>query len=100
MYGFMYRSERLGGRFNEHVRGFQQRDRCSQQEMQSYVDSRLQSVLTLAFDQVPYYRRKWQAAGLTRSDVAALRQQNLARLPITPKEDLRKNPEDFLAGNI
>jgi phenylacetate-coenzyme A ligase PaaK-like adenylate-forming protein len=100
LYGLKYRRERLGGRFDEHVRGFQQRDRCSQQEMQSYVDSRLRSVLTLAFDQVPYYRRKWQAAGLTRSDVAALRQQDLSRLPFTPKADLRKDPEEFLAGNI
>jgi len=100
LYGCMYRRERLGGRFNEHVQGFQQRDRCSPQEMQHYVDSRLRSVLTLAFDQVPYYRRKWQAAGFTRDDLAAFGQSDVARLPFTPKEDVRKDPQDFLAKNV
>lgn len=99
LYGCMYRRERLGGRFKEHVRGFQQRDRCSKQEMQAYVDSSLRSVLTLAFDHVPYYRRTWQAAGLTRSDLAEFQQSDLVRLPLTPKEDVRKDPEAFLAGN-
>ena len=100
LYGYAYRWERLGGRFNEHVSGFRKRDRCSTHEMQTYVESRLRWVLTLAFEHVPYYRSKWKAAGFTGDDLAAFGQSDLLRLPLTPKEDVRRNPDSFLADNI
>ena len=100
LYGHMYRRERLGGRFSEYVQGFQERDRCSQQEMQAYVDSRLRTMLTSAYDHVAYYRDKWRAAGFSRGDLAGFRQSDVRRLPLTPKEDIRRDPEGFLADNV
>src|SRR5438046_3355437 len=68
--------------------------------MQGYVDTPLLSVPTQSSDHATNYRDKWQSDGLRRDDLAAFRQSDVTRLPITPKEDVRKNPENFLAGNI
>ena len=50
---------------------------------------RLQWSLTHAYDHVPHYRRKFDAAGVHPRDVTSL--ADLARFPFTTKQDLRDN---------
>ena len=99
-YGLSYRRERLGGDFEEYVAGFRERDRWPADQMQEYVHRQLQSVLTHAFDQVPYYQKTWSRVGATRTDLAEMTAGDLPKLPITPKRDLRKTPDAFLAQNV
>lgn len=100
LYGYGYRHERMGGRFREHVRDFAERDTYSPDEMQSYVETRLREVLVHAFDHVPYYASKWQAAGVQRAQLLRFTIQDLSRLDLTPKCDLRNDPYQFVASSV
>lgn len=100
LYGLMYRHERLGGGFDRHVAGFRERDKWSAEQMRDYVDVELRRVLVRAFEQVPYYQRRWKAEGITRQQLERMTWADLPKLPVTPKRDLRAAPEDFVACDI
>jgi phenylacetate-CoA ligase len=99
-YGLAYRNERLGGDFDRLVEGFRQRERWSVGEMQEHVTARLQEVLCHAWDQTPYYQRKFAAAGIRRAELASMTPEGLDRLPTTPKGDLRSAPDDLVEGDV
>jgi phenylacetate-CoA ligase len=48
---------------------------------------RLQAVVSLVYDNVPFYRRSFEAAGIRPADVGSL--ADLRRLPFTTKQDMR-----------
>ncbi len=50
---------------------------------------RLQTTLDRVYAAVPFYRRKFQEAGITPADIRSL--EDLRRLPFTTKQDLRDN---------
>lgn len=100
LWGLAWQHERLGGRFDQHVAEFRERDAWSPEQMQAHVKRELNRVLCRAFDQVPYYRRTWVGAGISRDDLAQLIPENLPKLPITPKEDLRGDPSAFIAADV
>jgi phenylacetate-CoA ligase len=57
---------------------------------------RLQVTLSRVYATVPFYRRKFEAAGITPADIKSLK--DLQRLPFTTKQDLRDNyPYDMFA---
>lgn len=100
LYGLSYRRERLGGYFEKYVQEFRERDRWTCQQMTSYVEERLRSLLFHSFDNVPYYRARWSSAGIARGDITRMSLADLPRLPVTPKADLRFDPERFVAQNV
>ena len=51
--------------------------------------SRLRAQLKLAWENVPHYRAKFDAAGVHPDDLRTL--DDLARFPFTTKDDLRSN---------
>ncbi|MBA4147183.1 MAG: phenylacetate--CoA ligase family protein [Verrucomicrobia bacterium] len=97
IFGLAWKRERLGGKFQEYVRGFRERDRWSPEEMQEYVQTELSRVLRHAFEHVPYYRKKWQRAGINKNDLEGITPKRLSHLPVTPKTDLRSDPDSFVA---
>ncbi|SPF37294.1 putative capsular polysaccharide biosynthesis protein [Candidatus Sulfopaludibacter sp. SbA4] len=100
IYGLSFRHERLGGEFREYVQEFRERDNWTRPQMTAYVEDRLRTILLHAFDHIPYYRAAWNAAGITGKDISVLSLADLPRLPITPKQDLRRDPNAFTARNI
>ena len=100
LYGLLWKQKRLGGKFQEHVAGFRERDRWSPEQMQAHVDSELRRVLCHAIDNVPHYQRAWQQAGLCKEQLAKMTVDRLPRLPITRKQDVRFEPLSFVAGNV
>jgi phenylacetate-CoA ligase len=50
---------------------------------------RLQETVERVYATVPFYRRKFDEAGITPADIKSL--QDLRRLPFTTKQDLRDN---------
>ncbi len=50
---------------------------------------RLQTTLERVYAAVPFYRKKFQEAGITPSDIRSL--EDIRRLPFTTKQDLRDN---------
>ncbi len=99
-FGIGYRSQRLGGDFEEYVKGFRLRDRWGPEQMDAFVVGQLRRVLMHAFEQVPYYQRRWREAGIETVDLETIDWERFRRLPQVPKNDLRKDPRVFLARDI
>lgn len=59
---------------------------------------RLNALLNHAYDNVPYYRRRFSEAGLKPSDIKTT--DDLVKLPILTKEDVRANFRDLVAVNF
>ncbi len=64
-------------------------ERLSRGELEALQLERLQRVVTQAYENVPMYRSKYDAAGVKPSDIKTL--ADIQKLPFTTKEDLRLN---------
>jgi phenylacetate-CoA ligase len=100
LYGITWRRERLGGNFEAHVEGFRDRDRWSPEQMRAYVEQELRRVLVHCVHQVPYYQRVWSKRGLPLETLMRMTLADLFEVPITPKQDLRAAPEEFVAQDV
>src|SRR5262245_58522021 len=63
-------------------------EKCSRQELQKLQLERLRWSLKHAYDNVPHYRAKFDAAGVKPADCRTL--DDLRRFPFTTKSDLRE----------
>lgn len=99
-YGLLYRRERLGGNFKQYAAAFRERDRWPAERMTTFLEQRLRHVLVHAFLEAPYYGRQWSAAGLEVGDLNSLGIEDLVRLPVTSKADVRACPDDFIARDV
>ncbi|HOB43289.1 MAG: hypothetical protein WBJ06_07590 [Candidatus Methanoculleus thermohydrogenotrophicum] len=68
------------------------------EELQDYQNKRLRSLIHHAYTNVPYYHDLFRSLGLSPSDIAT--RDDLVKLPVLTKEDVRKNPGKFVARNI
>lgn len=59
-------------------------------------ERRLRRLLRHAYDTVPFYRERWQAAGVGPEDVRSI--ADLARVPVVTKEELRAAGSDVLSS--
>ncbi len=64
-------------------------EKASVDELRALQLSRLKWSLTHAYENVPHYRRKFDAAGVHPDDLTRL--EDLAKFPFTTKADLREN---------
>jgi phenylacetate-CoA ligase len=99
LYGVKYRRERLGGNFLRYVHDFSERESWPSRRFDDHVLSDLRALLVRAAAEVPYYREKWAAAGIDAARLARFELQDLRSLPLTPKGDVRDNPESFIAAS-
>jgi len=58
-------------------------------ELRALQLARLKNTISHAYERVPHYRRKFDAAGVRPSELKSL--ADLAKFPLTNKEDLRQN---------
>ncbi len=100
LYGLAWRHERLGGNYEQIVAQFRERDHWKPEQMREHTTRELRRVLCRAFEKTPYYGRAWAAAGLERGDLERMTPADLAKLPVTPKKDLRADPEAFVASDV
>ena len=63
-------------------------EKCSKEELQQIQLDRLRWSLAHAYDNVPRYRQKFDAAGVKPAQGRSL--EDLARFPFTTKADLRE----------
>jgi phenylacetate-CoA ligase len=61
---------------------------ASRDEIAALQLDRLKHTLRCAYDHVPHYRRKWDAAGVNPADCRSL--DDLTKFPFTTKDDLRE----------
>ncbi len=96
VYGIAWRNERLGGAFDATAREFRDHETWSPAAFEAYQIAQLRRVLVEAWDLVPYYREKWNAAGIRRGDLQIFSLKELPLIPATPKDDLRRDPDAFV----
>jgi len=66
-------------------------------EMREYQSRRLATVVLQASRNVPHYRRLFASLGLTASDIRDV--EDLKKLPLLSREELRSGSRDFLAAD-
>jgi len=65
-------------------------------EMRKLQGERLRSVVERVYNNVPFYKKKMQEAGVTPDDIKSI--DDIVKLPFTVKQDLRDNyPFDMMA---
>ncbi|KAI5912033.1 phenylacetate--CoA ligase [Azoarcus sp. PA01] len=73
----------------EHGIGFDPIETASRDELRALQLERLKKTVQHAYDNVPHYRRSFEAAGVHPSDLKTL--EDLSRFPFTVKQDFRDN---------
>src|SRR5215212_8601331 len=69
--------------------GLEPIEKASRDEITGLQITRLKWSLRHAYDNIPAYKKKFDAAGVKPSDLSTL--EDLARFPFTTKQDLREN---------
>jgi phenylacetate-CoA ligase len=83
----MLQRERYGGRYAEYRDRFAASDRASRQQLEADQDAGLRRIVEHAYATVPFYRQRFDAAGVKPSDVRG--RADLARLPLLTRDDVR-----------
>ncbi|KON79778.1 phenylacetate--CoA ligase [Azoarcus sp. PA01] len=73
----------------EHGIGFDPIETASRDELRALQLERLKKTVQHAYDNVPHYRRSFEAAGVHPSDLKTL--EDLSKFPFTVKKDFRDN---------
>jgi len=68
------------------------------QDLQDFQNKRLRNLIHHAYTNVPYYHNLFRSLGLSPSDITT--KEDLVKLPILTKDDIRKSPESFIAQNL
>jgi phenylacetate-coenzyme A ligase PaaK-like adenylate-forming protein len=74
--------------------GLEPIETLSRDEIAALQAERLQRTLQNVYENVPAYRKKFDAAGVTASDFSRL--EDLEKFPFTTKRDLRENYRSLL----
>lgn len=67
---------------------FPERETMDPERRDAAILERIQQVMRYAWDRAPFYRRKWDAAGLELGDIRTL--EDFERVPVVTKEELRQ----------
>lgn len=87
--------ERFGPGYERFSRFLERSERFSSEEHRQYQEERLAAIVEHAYGTVPYYRRLFDRLGLGPSDVTTV--EDLMKLPVLTKSDIRANLEDMVS---
>ncbi len=96
-YGVYWRWRRFGGKFNEYVDEFAEREHYTAAQWQEYQTQALRELLTYAVEHVPYYKEAFQKRGKEFGDFDL---NQLSGLPLLDKETIRKQPRAFVTDAV
>lgn len=95
-FGWYWKRRRLGRTFDRLVQEYVAREKWAASTFHAYVETRLREQVLRAWHEIPFYRRRFQAHGLTETDLERLTLADLSRLPILDRSVLRKQPKSLL----
>jgi len=90
IYGFYWYKRRFGGSFHQGVEACLARQYYSQDQWITYQNEQLQKILFHAFTSVPFYINQLDDISLTLDDIKSLTIDELRKLPILTKTDLKE----------
>jgi phenylacetate-CoA ligase len=94
-YGTKESQQRFGKLFDRHLSGLLESEKWSASEIEAYQDEKLRELIRYAYENVPYYRRRWQALRIVPGDIQS--RADLPKLPILIKEEVVQNREQLLS---
>jgi len=97
LYGLVWQNRRFGGNFKKYVAEFQNREKFSKEEWNSYQNNKLVHLLQYAIENVPYYNRVLNHN--LEKDLSDLSLDDLHNIPLLEKDYIRAHPEDFISHN-
>lgn len=90
IYGYYWKNRRFGACFKDTLAEFKMREGFSKEEWDHYQTLELRKLLIHAFTTVPFYEELYKKHGFKLKDFEHFEIEDLKRLPILEKEDLRK----------
>jgi phenylacetate-CoA ligase len=101
MYPVIYRTARLlwpgGSETRRHLRELERTQWLSKNELQAFQLTRLQQLVKHAYEQVPFYRERYQSAGIHPRDIKSL--EDFEALPFLTRQDVLNNLDALIAEN-
>jgi phenylacetate-CoA ligase len=98
LYGLRVYRREYGRKLEQLLEQFEKQQWYSEQELKGYQEEQLRVLIKHCYDHVPYYFRVMTERNLVPSDIA--RVDDLAKLPLLTKEDVRTHRDEFLATNM
>ncbi len=97
LYGYLWKSRRFGGQFEEFRKAFLDREAYNYGEWAEYQRNELRRILVLANRHTLYYRERFTSLGISEVDLKHFSVEDITGLPLLEKNDLRIRPKDFLS---
>ncbi len=87
--------ERFGHDYDSFASFLARSERFDRGQLRDYQNERLGVVVSHAYDAVPYYRRLMDGLGLKPSDITTV--DDLVKLPVLTKDDIKANMDDMIS---
>lgn len=98
LYSGKLEKERRGKEYDEILEFLQTTETWSAEQIRNYKEEHLSKIIEQAYHHCPYYRKKYDEAGVSPSDFTCL--EDLQKFPILTKEEVRNNLEGLMADNV
>ena len=102
MYSAIYRTMRLfwpgGLETRRHLRELERTQWLSEDELRALQLAKIQQLVKHAYEHVPFYRERYQRAGIHPEDIRSL--EDFQALPFLTREDVKNNLEALVAQNF
>ena len=87
-----------GTTIHQHLAGLNKSQWWSKDQIEELQNKKLRTLIRHAYDNVPYYHRIFSQRGITPESIKT--KDDLEKIPVLTKDDIRKNLPDLIAGNI
>lgn len=89
---------RFGREFDSHLRQLVDSEKWSAGEIEAYQSEKIRALVRSAYDNVPYYTERWKTLKIHPDDIRS--REDLPKLPILTKEDVRLNAELLVSQKV
>lgn len=98
LYGALPYSFRYGRTYNEFKELIHRSRGWSQLEHRAYQTGKVKDLIAYAYENVPYYRSKYEQAGVGPQDFIVL--EDLCKFPFIEREEIQRHREELVASSI
>lgn len=97
VYGTLEKRKRFSKEFFTYLNWLEETQYWGEKEIYEYKLRELQKIYQHAYASVPFYRKKFQNAGLTSNSITEI--EDFSKVPILEKEEIRNHWKDFVSSN-
>lgn len=97
-YGYILHRQRYGGNFQRHLAEVREIQYWPAEQLEKLQNERLAALVRHAYNNTRYYRQLFHHLGLMPDNITC--KQDLSKLPIMTRDDLRRHFDDIVVRNI